>query len=77
MIGINFIRKQNDMIVSVMDNGAGFHPAANMIGFGLKLTRDRIKLLNDFTNGQAINFEIKANGMEGTVAELVFKNWFL
>ena len=76
-ISINFMRKQNDMIVSVMDNGAGFHPAAETMGFGLKLTRDRIKLLNDLTNWQAISFEIKANDPAGTVAELIFNNWFL
>ena len=77
MININFVRQQNDMVVSVTDNGIGFRPAANTDGFGLKLTRDRIKLLNDFTNGQAISFEIKANIPAGTVAELIFKNWFL
>lgn len=77
IVSINFIRKQNDMIVSVTDNGAGFHSAPNTSGFGLKLTRDRIKLLNDFTNGQAISFEIKANVQAGTVADLTFKNWFL
>jgi len=77
IISINFIREQNDMVVSVADNGDGFSPAGNANGFGLKLTRDRIKLLNDFTDGQTISFEIGANIPAGTVAGLIFKNWFL
>ncbi|BAU52469.1 sensor histidine kinase [Mucilaginibacter gotjawali] len=76
-ISVNFIRKQNDMMVSVTDNGGGFMAAENESGFGLKLTRDRIKLMNDLANGQAIGFEMKANTPSGTLAELTFKNWFL
>jgi two-component system, LytTR family, sensor kinase len=77
VISINFVRERNDMVVSVTDNGFGFAPSKNTNGFGLKLTRDRIKLMNDLVNGQHISFEIKANVPSGTVAELKFKNWFL
>jgi two-component sensor histidine kinase len=77
IISVNFKREQNDLLVTVSDNGTGFAPAENTTGFGLKLTRDRIKLLNDFANGQTISLEMKKNVPAGTMAALIFKNWFL
>ncbi|WP_295674552.1 hypothetical protein [uncultured Mucilaginibacter sp.] len=75
-ISVNYIRKQNDMMVSVTDNGGGFIVAENINGFGLKLTRARIKLVNDLANGQAINLEIKVNTPSGTLLSLPLKIGF-
>jgi len=72
-----FTREQNNMIVTIKDNGNGFRESENSNGFGLKLTRDRIKLLNEFSNEEIIRFEIKSEVGTGTVATLTFKNWFL
>jgi len=77
MISISFQREQNDMVVTVSDNGNGFAPTENTNGFGLKLTRDRIKLMNGFSNGQTVSLEMMKNAPAGTVAALIFKNWFL
>lgn len=77
MIAINFAKQQNNMIVAITDNGEGFLANVNSNGFGLKLTQDRIKLLNEFTKDQPVTFEVKRNTPSGTKIELTFKNWFL
>jgi hypothetical protein len=77
VVAVNFTRQHNNMIVTITDNGKGLFENKNTDGFGLKLTRDRIKLLNEFTKGQAISFEIKENAPTGARMELIFNNWFL
>ena len=77
LVSINFAKQQNNMIVAITDNGEGFLANVNSDGFGLKLTQDRIKLINEFTKGQAITFEVKSNVPTGAKVELTFKNWFL
>lgn len=76
-VAINFTRRANDMIVNVRDNGSGFLGNTNATGFGLKLTQDRIKLLNEFAKHQSITFEVKKNAPTGADIELTFNNWFL
>jgi two-component system LytT family sensor kinase len=76
-VALSFTREQNNMMVTIKDNGSGFRQSENNNGFGLKLTRDRIKLLNEFSNEEIIRFEIKSGAGSGTVATLTFKNWFL
>jgi hypothetical protein len=76
-IGVNFTRIQNSMVVNITDNGGGFSANTGKSGFGLKLTRDRIKLLKEFNNDQPVTFEIKSNIPSGTNIELTFNNWFL
>lgn len=77
LISINFTRVQNNMLVNITDNGNGFMGDSGKSGFGLKLTRDRIKLLNEFNREQPVTFEIKSNTPSGTNVELIFNNWFL
>jgi len=76
-VTVNFTRRENNMIVNIKDNGPGFLGNTNTGGFGLKLTHDRIKLLNEFTKGQPIKFEVKKNKPTGADIELTFNNWFL
>ena len=76
-ITISFIREENKMLVSITDNGPGFASSENKNGFGLKLTRDRIKLLNELTNEQPILLEINQNKTNGTEFQIKFTNWFL
>ncbi|WP_295794711.1 histidine kinase [Mucilaginibacter sp.] len=76
-VAVNFTRRDNNMIVNIKDNGPGFLGNTNTDGFGLKLTHDRIKLLNEFTKGQPIKFEVKKNKSTGADIELTFNNWFL
>ena len=76
-VNLIFSKVNNDMIVEVQDNGVGFDTKEVGSGYGLKLTRDRIKLLNQIMNGQSIELHIKGNNPSGTIVSLQFKNWFL
>lgn len=76
-ITICFAREDNMMLVSITDNGPGFTGSESKQGFGLKLTRDRIKLLNELTNGQPIQLVINQNKTHGTEFQFKFTNWFL
>jgi two-component system LytT family sensor kinase len=75
VININFIKNDADMVVTVEDNGKGFSTTDAASGYGLKLTRDRIALLNEVMKGQSIEFAITSNAGNGAVMRLVFKNW--
>jgi LytS/YehU family sensor histidine kinase len=77
VVNLVFSKTNNDMIVEIQDNGEGFVINEVENGYGLKLTRDRIKLLNQLMNGQSIELYIKGNTPSGTIVSLQFKNWFL
>jgi hypothetical protein len=76
-VNLLFSKANNDMMVEIRDNGEGFVINEVENGYGLKLTRDRIKLLNQIMNGQSIELRIKGNTPSGTIVSLQFKNWFL
>lgn len=76
-INLEFSKNNTDMVVTLKDNGGGFKFKEDTPGFGLKLTRDRIKLLNQIMNKQSIELEINGNTPTGTVVSMQFKNWFL
>jgi LytS/YehU family sensor histidine kinase len=71
-----FEKLDNDMVVSVNDNGKGFNPDDNANGFGLQLTKERIKLLNQTLNGQHIEFLVKRTD-NVTQVIIHFKNWLI
>lgn len=71
-----FEQVNNNMVVSVNDNGKGFNEKENANGFGLQLTRERIKLLNQTLNGQHIEFLVK-RVEEETQVIIFFKNWLI
>jgi hypothetical protein len=73
---VMFERLNNDMVVSVNDNGKGFNENNDVNGFGLQLTKERIKLLNQTLNGQQIEFSIKRTDDETQVI-IYFKNWLI
>jgi hypothetical protein len=73
VINIFIEKKGNDMIINIIDNGKGFDANALTKGFGLKLTRERIALLNEMTKSQSIVLEIQS--AERTTVHLTFKNW--
>lgn len=49
-IEVFFIRKDEDLILKIMDNGVGFDPEKNYEGLGLQLSKNRISLLNTIYN---------------------------
>jgi len=73
---LSFIRQQKDMIVRIVDNGSGFNENPNHKGYGLKLTRERIELLNKILSGQHIALQIAADENTSTTVSLIFNNWF-
>jgi LytS/YehU family sensor histidine kinase len=77
IIDLSFKRDSNDMLVTLTDNGKGFLLQEKSGGYGLKLTVERIKLMNRVLKGQSIQFEIKASLGSPTKVYLIFSNWFL
>ncbi|MBZ4189469.1 sensor histidine kinase [Niabella beijingensis] len=76
LLKIEFRKEEEDLIVTVTDNGKGFDPTEAAQGFGLKLTKDRIALLNETLHRQRIGLAFDKNGKE-TSAIIYFKNWLL
>lgn len=73
-IAIRIRKREQDLIVTVADNGPGFVPGNEDAGHGLKLTRARIALLNGILKGPSIrlHFFKEENGMR---VNLHFINW--
>lgn len=75
-IEICFGRKDDIFVVTLSDNGKGFTISDATGGYGLKLTRERIALLNQLKPGQQIGMSIVSK-TSGTQITLTFNNWFL
>ena len=74
VISVNIIKEAADMKITIHDNGQGFDTAKQSAGYGLKLTRDRIHLLNEMNPDLPISMQISGNLQTGTTIELLFKN---
>jgi len=75
MITVIFKRDNNNIIATIQDNGNGFSGKAKT-GYGLKLTRDRIALLNQAMSGRSIYLDI-VDKVPGTLVKINFINWFI
>ena len=75
-LSVSFEKVENDMIVLVTDNGKGFNEQEEFNGFGLQLTKERIKLLNQTLNDQHIEFSVKRMN-DKTQVMVHFKNWLI
>lgn len=73
-IVVQFGRSNVDLIISIEDNGKGFDSQKDYQGFGLKLTKERISLLNQIHNETPIHITIDSNNT-GTKIFIHFKNW--
>ena len=73
IIEIKFTRHENDLKVTITDNSDGFIVPSSKDGYGLKLTKDRIKLLNRQFKENIVSFEFRQG--QRTTASLTFKNW--
>jgi LytS/YehU family sensor histidine kinase len=72
---INMKKNNNDFEVVIIDNGKGFDQSMLSEGHGLKLTKERIALMNQVKNGTSIGMEIKCETNTGTTITLNFKNY--
>jgi len=77
IITVAFKRTPDHMVITVTDNGNGFPTDKITGGFGLKLTKDRIKLLNDLKPNQFIEFALANVEPSGLQTTLTFNHWFL
>lgn len=75
-LSVSFEKAANDMIVLVTDNGKGFNEKDEFNGFGLQLTKERIKLLNQTLNDQHIEFSVERIN-NNTQIMITFKNWLI
>ncbi|MFT3705171.1 MAG: histidine kinase [Agriterribacter sp.] len=73
-LSIRFIKSGNDMQAFIADNGKGFDANNPFTGFGLKLTKERIDLLNNILKDQSIEISFTKTA-EGMTVSLLFKNW--
>ncbi|WP_276480330.1 sensor histidine kinase [Paraflavitalea pollutisoli] len=75
LISIAFIKREQDMLVSITDNGRTFNVSREAEGYGLKLTRNRISLLAQTLREQPIELTIERKQDRETIVHLAFKNW--
>lgn len=75
IIAIRFTAVNNHLEISITDNGSGFNGKQSQNGLGLKLTQDRIHLLNRSSKKQKIEILFKCNQHTGTTVHLIFQNW--
>jgi hypothetical protein len=74
-IALRFTRQAQDLTVHIGDNGKGFDLNAETNGYGLKLTRSRIVLLNEFLEDQSIELSVHTEAGQSTTIAVLFKNW--
>ena len=68
-------RVQNDLILQMEDNGAGFsEESINVNSKGIKLVKERIALLNQSFDNETLELKINS-GESGTTVILKLKNW--
>ena len=75
VIEIRFVKENANFTCTIRDNGVGFDPGAKVEGYGLTLTRDRIRLLNEVLDGPSIRLDIASAAAQGTAVTLVFEHW--
>lgn len=75
-IDIRFTKEGEELFVTIKDNGAGFDTSRQATGYGLKLTKDRISLLNEIMPDRKITLDIKSDIQYGTTIQLIFNNCF-
>ncbi len=72
---IRFKKSSADLIILIEDNGEGFDPGKTTTGYGLKITQERIDLLNKLSTNQHIDLSFTPSET-GTSVCLLFKNRF-
>ena len=74
-ISIDFFRENKTMYIKITDNGKGFDFKQTSNGYGLKLTRERIHLLNQTHKEESIAMDIKSEKEKGSNLLLSLKNY--
>jgi two-component system, LytTR family, sensor kinase len=75
-IQVHFFRQNTTFIARIGDNGRGWNTAdQRTAGYGLKLTRERIRLLNRLLDGRRIDL-VLPSAHRAAVIEVHFSNWW-
>lgn len=74
MLYIHVGKREETMLVSIEDNGAGFNVSSCKEGHGLALSKRRVKLLNREYKEEMIQLQIESNNL-GTKISITFLNW--
>lgn len=72
-LDVVYKKSGHDMLSFISDNGHGFIKNKDA-GYGLKLTRERILLLNNLLQNTSIDLQINETS-KGTIVQFTFKNW--
>jgi LytS/YehU family sensor histidine kinase len=73
-ISINFIRQENGLVLTVIDNGKGFDTERKNNGLGLPLSHSRIELLNSIYRDNRFTLDIQSTN-DGTKISLALTDW--
>ncbi len=73
-LNLRFDKQEDNMLVSLTDNGSGFNEKDFKEGYGLSLSKKRIELINDEYGEELIKLQIES-GEKGTSILLLFKKW--
>lgn len=75
MLNVTFYTDNDNLVITVTDNGAGFNTSLQAEGrYGIKLTKERIALLNQGLKGQKVDLNINSN-QQGTTVVFTFNHW--
>lgn len=73
-ISISISAIQNDLVFVITDNGRGFISGEKKGGYGLKLSEERIALLNELYKEQPLSLSISSTS-EGTIVTIRLSKW--
>jgi two-component system, LytTR family, sensor kinase len=75
VLSIQIYPKKEYLVVEIRDNGKGFDTEAETMGYGLKLTKERIRLLSESNGQQPVQLMLQSIPEKGVSALLLFRNW--
>jgi two-component system LytT family sensor kinase len=75
-VHLRFYREKANFIAEVNDNGKPWDTFNAPSGYGLRLTRERIRLLNQLLKGLVIEMTIACTSSAGTTVKIEFSNWW-
>ncbi|RZJ80929.1 MAG: sensor histidine kinase, partial [Flavobacterium sp.] len=73
-ITIVFDKKENDLVLTVTDNGNGFNATIKYAGLGLALSQNRITLLNSVYKENRFTL-VTESSANGTIISLTLTDW--
>lgn len=74
IVRVSFNKQENNLVLTVKDNGNGFDTAKKNIGLGLKLSDSRVALLNSIYQENPIILAIQTTP-QGTEISLTLTDW--